>query len=50
MGVEDQTLSAPGCNVGAILIVNLCSMTIHFGLCKSFCAAEGLVLLEYLIS
>jgi hypothetical protein len=25
-------------------------MTIHFGLCKSFCAAEGLVLLEYLIS
>jgi len=25
-------------------------MTIRFGLCKSFCAAESLVLLEYLIS
>lgn len=35
---------------GVILIANLCSMTIHFGLCKSFCAAEGLVLLENLIS
>ena len=29
------------------MIANLCSMTIHFGLCKYFCAAECLVLLEF---
>jgi hypothetical protein len=60
-GVENWTpaaiirpASGSGCNVGVqiiilILIANPRNTVNHFGLCKSFCAAEGLVLFGHLI-